>query len=237
MQTAETTVARDATRNRHFALYFAVLATAGAGLLVATALQHWGFWGYFGGGLLVFAGAGSLVSQRVVGGAGIATCPACAQTFRVMNIGMRRVVPCPHCHRWLHGARAMTVVPDEHVDKQATFEAPLPDRFDWPTGCPICDAPATRTVKVSGVDAVGYSLASIAPVGVHRVSTVDAPACDAHGDGVGLWRRGAKTFIGFRRVAYWSRFCELNQIDPQATSAAYWAANDSVRTVQRAMAR
>ena len=233
----ETAVASDATKNKHLAIYFAVLAAAGTALLVAAALADWGFWGYFGGGLLLFAGVASLASQRVIGGAGVGTCPACAQTFPVMNIGMRRVVPCPHCHQWLHGAKTMSVVPAAHVEQLAVFEAPLPERFGWPDGCPVCERPTTRTVKVSGVDAIGSTIASIAPIGVHRVSSVDAPACEVHGDGVGLWRRGAKTFIGFRRLAYWAAFCERNEIRPAAASAEYWAANDSVRSVQRAMAR
>jgi hypothetical protein len=212
-ENAAATVTQDAEENRFYTIYLGILALLGIGLCVLSYVYEWGFWGWFGGIFLLVAGGGGMLSMAKTGGVGKVECPACGGAFSVLHISMHRTVSCPHCHTYVEGAETMQVVPADRVAADPVFEAPLPKGFEWPKGCPVCNGPVTHTKKVEGMS-VGGGLAMVAaPVGVARVSAVQAPCCDEHEDGVVLYRRASGTLIGFRSHAYWKRFCELNEID------------------------
>lgn len=225
----QSAVVANETKNKYLAIYFAGLTAVGLALLGLTIWLEWGFMGYFGAGFFLLAGVGSLLSQRKWGGAGKASCPRCQASFDVMNIGIARTTICPACHTWLHGAREMAPVEFGHLAKLPEFEAPLPEQFAWPDGCPVCGEPATRKVKVEGANPLGLVAAAVAPVGIYRVSRVDAPACASHKDGVGLTRWPHATMISFRSFDYWMAFCELNQIPAERVSEAYWKRHEKAR--------
>ena len=231
------TVVGNATRNRNLAIYFVVLLLAGVGLIVGSATLDWGFWGYFGGGLLVFTGAASLFSQGKWGGAGKASCPKCGAVFDVLHGRIHRVTVCPRCATWLQGAETMAPVPDGYVAPHPAFEAPLPERFVLPDGCPVCGRPPTTKVVVEGVNALGFMAAQLAPVGVYRVSKLEVPCCDDHKDGVGLSRWPDGTVIAFRSFDTWKRFCAANGIAPETVGASYWARSEGRRQASQALNR
>ncbi len=201
-------------RNQGFAVYFVVLLLIGVGLLVGAALRDWGFWGWFGGGVLIFTGLASLFGMAKTGGAGVAHCPRCKHAIDVLHVTEHRYLCCPGCATWLEGSTAMAVVPDEHVASYPAFEVELPQTYRWPPGCPVCGAAETRTLDIEGTDVIGDVFAMVAPVTIQRVSKISAPACDQHDDGVALIREGSRTLIRFRSLAYLRSFMALNQLAP-----------------------
>ncbi len=208
----------DRKKTRIMGVYLATLGAAGIGVCVATALMHWGFWGWLGGGMLVFAGLGGLAGMKKMGGAGELACPACQKPISILHMNEERTIPCPHCATYLEGSTTMQKVPQDRVAKGAPFEAPLAESFRWPEGCPVCRGPVTGTVTVEGMSMAGTMALVAAPVAVARVSKVDAPCCDAHKDGVFLRREGSKPIIAFRSFAYYREFVALNQPGPTSAS-------------------
>lgn len=209
-----TKVEIDRGRNEGFAIYFAVLTLAGIGLMVGAALRDWGFWGWFGGGLLIFTGLASFFGMAKTGGAGLGRCPKCNHAIDVMHVTEHRYLCCPGCDTWLAGAGTMQVVADDHVASYPAFEVELPPTHRWPDGCPVCRGPITRSIDVEGTDMVGDVFAMVAPVAIQRVSKVGAPACEQHADGVALLREGSRVIIRFRSLAYLRAFMALNQLSP-----------------------
>jgi hypothetical protein len=67
----------DRSKNQGMLVYFAVLGVAGAVIVILTVVRDWGFWGWFGGVLLLFTSIASVVSMAKTGGAGLARCPVC----------------------------------------------------------------------------------------------------------------------------------------------------------------
>lgn len=202
------------SRNKAFALYFVGLTIAGLVILGLGWTLRWGFWGWFGGGLLVFTGLASLASMAKTGGAGLARCPICGHAAEVLHVTEHRYLCCPGCQTWLEGATTMQVVADDHVADYPCFRVELPETFTWPPGCPRCGAPSTRSVALEGTDAIGDVFSLVAPISIQRVSKLAAPACDQHDDGVAIHREGSTVIIGFRSLAYWRRFMATNHIPP-----------------------
>lgn len=102
------------------------------------------------------------------------------------------------------------------------FLVPVPDDgFQWPDGCCVCGAEATRTLRVS-VDAsetaskVAYTLANAAlgkaaiATGGGGTASVDVPHCDIHDDGAGLSKSFAGYALSFRSYAFQQSFARLN---------------------------
>jgi hypothetical protein len=210
-------VQTDKKKNRFLTIYLSGLAVAGITLFVLTYLFAWGFWGWFGGGFLLVAGAGGIAGMLKTGGAGKLACPACLGELKVLHISEQRTMPCPRCKTYLEGAEKMILVPKHRVAQTPVFEAPLPEAFAWPEGCPTCGEPATRTVKVEGMSLGGSMAMLMAPVALARVSKVDAPCCDKHKNGVALYRSGGGTIVAFRSYAYWWQFCGLNKVSGSQT--------------------
>src|SRR5690606_28499721 len=113
MDSAEVLV--DEEKNRFFTIYLSALAMAGIALIVCSALFEWGFYGYFGGGFLLVAGAGGLASKKVTGGAGLAKCPKCGTLNKIFHITQHRYLKCGGCGAWLEGAETMSVVPPDRI--------------------------------------------------------------------------------------------------------------------------
>lgn len=232
--TPRSRVVTDSGKNKVMMVYLACLAAAGVVVMVLTHLKGWGYWGWFGGGFLIVAGAGGLASAAKTGGAGKFDCPQCGETIKVLHITEERTLPCPACKTYLEGAHEMKPVPPQRVTRWATFEAWLPETFHWPEGCPVCGETASHTVEVESTGGASV-LSAISPISVSKVSKVTAPACPKHKDGVSLYRSGKGTIIAFRSFAYFERFCELNGVEASGTLAGHDIGSPSQEAEVQAM--
>ncbi len=206
-------VKQDQNMNIGVAIYLSSLAIGGAVIMMLGYKYHWGFWGWFGGGLLVFAGVGGLGSMWATGGVGSVECPNCSHPIEVMHISLHRIVGCPQCHTYLEGAEVMKPVEGDYLAKQPSFEAPVPANLQWPEGCPVCRQPVSGTVKIEGTSSSGAMASLMLPVSFHRVNSLQVPQCSEHKDGVWLHLVDGGSVVSFRSYAYWKEFCELNQIE------------------------
>lgn len=191
------------------------LGFAGCAIGGASAYFQWGFVGFAIAGLLWLGGVMGLAGMFVGGGSWTAACPSCGGAMKSGDYeGQRKeekVLRCRHCDAYVMGRTSLVVVPEGHVHARPVFEAPLPERFAWPDGCPTCGEAATRRVKVEGRSAVGTTAMVAAPVGVQRVLVIEVPACDRHDDGVGASRGDGKgDRVQFRSFDYWRRFVAAN---------------------------
>jgi hypothetical protein len=205
----------DRSRNKGMLIYFAVLGIAGLAVVIATVMRDWGFWGWFGGVLLLFTALASVGSMAKTGGAGLATCPGCGHANPVLHVTMHRYLCCAGCHTWLEGSTTSNVVPDDHVASHPVFDLELPTSPVWPEGCPVCGAPVTRMREIEGTDVVGDAFAMVAPVAIQKVIKLQVPCCEQHEDGVALHREGGLGIISFRSLSYWRRFMSANASRPR----------------------
>ena len=164
--------------------------------------------------MLFIVGALGLAGMVTSGVKGRFACPICNHPIVVHGIKDERTLACPSCQTYLEGKEEMKPVPESRVTKLQKFNAWLPETFHWPAGCPVCGKAVTRTVEVQSADLGATLVSLVSPISVSTVSAVDAPACDKHEDGVGLFRTGKGTAITFRSFAYFKRFCELNDVGP-----------------------
>jgi hypothetical protein len=206
----------DRSKNKGMLIYFAVLGIAGVVIVIFTVLRDWGFWGWFGGVLLLFTCLASVGSMAKTGGAGLAICPKCGHANPVLHVTMHRYLCCAGCQTWLQGSTTSEVVGEDHVASFPAFDLELPTPITWPEGCPVCGGAVTRTRELEGTDAVGTAFGMVAPVSIQRVSKIEAPSCEQHDDGVGLHREGSQAFISFRSLSYWRRFMDANGLRPRA---------------------
>lgn len=213
MSQESSTVKQDQDTNIGFAIYLSCVAIAGAVIMMLGYKYHWGFWGWFGGGILVFSGVGGLGGMMVTGGAGIVECPRCSHPIDVLHISEHRVLPCPSCHTYLEGAEEMKPVQDDYIAAFPVFEAPVPPQIQWPEGCPVCREPATGTVTVEGTSTAGTMASLMLPISFHKVDKLKAPCCSKHKDGVGLHLAGGGSIVSFRSYGYWQEFCAINQVE------------------------
>jgi hypothetical protein len=212
-------IENDAAKNRFLRRYLLALGGAGVVLGGLTHVFEWGFFGWFAAGLLLLSGFGGLAGLAKGGGAGIARCSSCNGAVEVMGLTEHHTLPCPHCGTYLEGAGTLVPVQADRVTERPSFEAPLPARFAWPPGCPVCRGAVTRTKKVEGMSGAGAFALVAAPIAVVGVTSVDAPACDRHDDGVSLFRGHAGPVVAFRSFAYFREFCALNGITGSRTIA------------------
>lgn len=195
--------------------WMAFLSFVGCGLGGASFWFEWGFCGYGVSGLLLLGSVFGIAGMLVGGGSWTAACPSCGQVIRSGDTAFQRrqdkILACPHCATWVHGKASLEIVPDGYVHPHPVFEAPLPDRFSWPDGCPTCGEPVTRRVKVEGRSAAGTTAMAASPAGVQRVLVIEAPACDRHGDGTSASRGDGKgDRVQFRSFDYWRNFTAAN---------------------------
>jgi endogenous inhibitor of DNA gyrase (YacG/DUF329 family) len=214
MPTSEVQI--DRSKNKDMLIYFAVLGIGGLVIVIFTVIRGWGFWGWFGGGLLLFTALASMGSMAKTGGAGLANCPNCGYATPVLHVTMHRYLCCAGCQTWLHGSTTTEVVPEDHVATYAAFDLELPASIIWPEGCPLCGGAVTRALELEGTDVVGDAFAMVAPVAIQKVSKLEAPCCDQHDDGVALRREGGLAVVSFRSLSYWRRFMLANGLRPRA---------------------
>lgn len=205
----------DRRKNKGMLIYFAVLGVAGTVILILTVTRDWGFWGWFGGVLLLFTCVGSVASMAKTGGAGLAGCPRCGHANPVLHVTEHRYLSCEGCKTWLEGATEMRVVADDHLASFPAFDLVLPESFTWPEGCPVCSGPVTRTVEVEGTDVMADVAGLVAPVVVQKVVKIQVPCCDQHDDGVAPRREGGQSIVSFRSLSYWRRFMAANDLQPR----------------------
>lgn len=209
----------DRSKNKGMLIYFAALGVAGLVIVIFTVLRSWGFWGWFGGGLLLFTALASVVSMAKTGGAGLAVCPVCGHANPVLHVTMHRYVCCAGCNTWLEGSTTSNVVPEEHVASYPAFRIELPNelpQFIWPGGCPVCGGPVTRTHEIEGTDVVGDAFAMVAPIAIQKVTKIEVPCCDQHDDGIAVHREGGVPVLTFRALSYCHRFMIVNDLQPRA---------------------
>lgn len=209
----------DRSKNKGMLIYFAVLGIAGLVIVIFTVLRSWGFWGWFGGGLLLFTALASVASMAKTGGAGLASCPRCGHANPVLHVTMHRYLCCAGCQTWLEGSTTSSVVPEDHVASYPVFRLELPSELPeltWPKGCPVCGGPVTRMREIEGTDVVGDAFAMVAPVAIQKVTKLEVPCCDQHDDGIAVHREGAAPILSFRSLSYWRRFMTANDLQPRA---------------------
>lgn len=216
-----TAVEQDRSANAGYLVYFAVLVLIGGGLITAGVMWDWGFWAYFGGGVVLFAGFASTAGMMMTGGIGRVKCPQCGTEHEVQHITMHRYLECTGCHAWLEGAEMMHLVPEDRVADHPAFLTELPETVRWVEDghgliCPTCGGHADSVVTAEGRSALGSAAAVMSPVSVQRVIRLDVPVCKEHRDGVALFKDGTPQ-IGFRSYAYMRRFRALNDAERAAS--------------------
>lgn len=212
---ASSDVQIDRSKNKDMLIYFAVLGVAGLVIVIFTVIKSWGFWGWFGGGLLLFTSLASMASMKKTGGAGLANCPGCGHATAVLHITEHRYFCCAGCQTWLHGSSTIEAVAEDHVASYAAFDLELPTSVVWPEDCPVCGGAVTRTLELEGTDVVGDAFAMVAPVAIQAVSKLEVPGCGQHDDGVALRREGGRAVVSFRSLSYWRRFMTVNGLQPR----------------------
>src|SRR5690242_18699455 len=121
--------------------YLLGLSALGITAIVVTAVADLESWGYWVGGFFLLGGLAGLGGLRSTGGAWTAACPSCGAPMSSGDFGDEmklrdpKVVRCPRCGDYARGTEALMVVEDGYVHSHPVFEAPLPERFDWPQGC------------------------------------------------------------------------------------------------------
>lgn len=189
------------------------LNAAGLALAVVSWALDFGFLGYMFASILMLTGILGAGSLLATGGSWQVSCPACGQSIGSLQLDQRflrtqpKIFACPHCGSWSHGVRAIELVPPDYVHPTPVFDAPLPETFSWPSGCPVCRQAATAKVRLEGHDAVGVAVTSVTG-GVRRVVVIEAPCCDQHQDGVSVGRGEKGDRIRFRSFDYWRRWVE-----------------------------
>jgi len=211
--TEPSVVRTDVKKDKNVTIYLVLVGVAGLGLVVASAVLGWGFYGYGGGAFLMLAGFGGLIGKAKEGGFAEAPCPGCGELLKFQFEKQARIMKCEACGVWSEGTETMARVPDDRVADYPVFTTPMPaDGVRWPTrpdgerACPLCDAAATGTQKIEGSDPLGLTAAAVSPVSVRRVHSIDAPVCPEHTDGVALFVSGSDLALGFRSRAYQLRF-------------------------------
>lgn len=212
-----TAVIADKQQTKNILIYLGALSLIGTGAITASALGVIGSFGYYVGGLLLLAGLGGLGGLRAAGGAWKAECPSCqalitsAELDNGLQLLQEKVVRCAKCGTYVRGTDSLEVVEDGYVHATPVFEVPLPKQFQWPTGCQVCSAPATRTVHVEGKSFAGQMTDVVG--GISIVSSVDVPVCDAHTqEPVWLTRTPKGAVISFRSFNVWKYFRVKNEL-------------------------
>jgi len=129
--------------------YLTVLGLAGVGVMVGTHLKGWGFWGWFGGGLLLLAGFGSLLGNlfKVGWQPAVGPCPQCGTKLHFLT--KKQHLRCAGCQTLLAvEGRSLVTVPQNAVADAPEYPVPYVPGVTFPALCMICGAPATQTETV-----------------------------------------------------------------------------------------
>jgi hypothetical protein len=157
-------------------LYMSTLFVGGIALIAATPSQGWGLMGYFGGGMLAFAGASMIVGRSRDGASFVDfACPLCdhPQTCPRAAFEHGRSIPCTSCQTYLEERDgAIVALDDETVCATPIFEAPMPaGTLRWPRGCALCGSIPVEQEEVHGTSVQSRCLITRSvrvPVCVHH---------------------------------------------------------------------
>jgi hypothetical protein len=166
---------------------------------------------------------GLILLGMAVGGSGEAACPSCGAKLGGLSTGANDGVLCEKCHAFAEGTQG-TLAPTNpaRVADKPLFGTLLPAQYQWPQGCCVCGAQATRGEKVQahlqnqgsalkliGVSAVTGGAVTGRPG--YTLVEVEVPHCAAHKDGAMLSSAGGdRVKIQFRSYPYLRAFCERN---------------------------
>lgn len=187
----------------------------GAGGLALLAVALWMMGPMFNAPRGEYGGAGGLLLGIGGGIAGIvavvllfaawssscfAPCPACSARVDDLSGGENAGALCDGCKKFLEGAGGdLWVTDDDTIASEPTFGAALPAEVDWPDGCCVCGAPATRALPSTAAE-----------------RTLAVPHCAAHDQGAKLCASSPATIkILFRSYPFQRAFCRKNRVDPR----------------------
>jgi hypothetical protein len=161
------------------------------------------------------------------GGAGEAPCPGCNAPLSGLSTGKNDGVLCSQCLGFFEGTGGkLWATEPARIAETPLFGTKLPERYDWPPGCCVCGASATRGEPVSTI--VQNTGSAAAVVGVAAVTggavtgsagttrfTIEVPHCAAHKEGAWLSAAGGKDLrVSFKSYPYLRAFCHRNGLRP-----------------------
>jgi hypothetical protein len=178
---------------------------------------------------IVFVAVAAYFAYRAAEKSGVAKCPGCGYPVTGLSTGANRGVACRFCGKYLEGtAGSLRLTAEDELAPEPIFETLLPRKLEWPAGCCVCRAPATRmvqlTVKLRDEAPLAPDLAvRIASIGTLklvgvRTLTVDVPHCDQHQDGAAITYASdslSELAIKFRSHPYFVAFCAANDAIPR----------------------
>lgn len=182
------------------------------------------------GSMVIIAGLASLVMAGWCGwmiwARGVAFCPECGMRITGLFMKDNSARQCKGCGGYVESkAGRLIMASDEALAEFPTFRAGCPPTIEWPPGCCVCGAPATRAVDVQLKERQDGPLAGdvavrAATLGTMKLSqesthVVQVPHCQQHQNGAELVRAsdedGAGLDLLFRSNAYCQAFRKLNQ--------------------------
>lgn len=130
-------------------IYLAVLGLLGVGVMVAGFLLEWGYWGWFGGGLLILAGWGSLIANRFKIGwqPAVGPCPSCGTKLHFLT--KKQYVRCARCQAFLRvEGQTLSTVGGNIISDAPEYPAPYVQGVTFPGVCMLCGQTATQADTV-----------------------------------------------------------------------------------------
>lgn len=215
---------------QHITLDKPRLAMGVGGLLAVALMFAMLASGRVDGGMMIIAGAMGLVmggySGWLIWARGVGFCPDCGMRLTGLYMDDNEGRECRSCGGYVESTGGLlSMAGADALSSTPTFRASCPERIDWPEGCCVCGAPATRQIAAKleeKQDAplagdVAVRAATLGTMKLEQTSThsVQVPHCSDHDDGAELVRArdedGAGLELLFRSNAYCQRFRELNE--------------------------
>lgn len=151
------------------------------------------------------------------GGAGQGTCPICDAPMSGLSTKANDGMLCANCHKYSEGKDGVLWQTDENrIADDPMFTSPLPEQFNFPSGCCVCGKPDVNREKISLRMQNNSSALTAATVGVTTSTTVsvEVPHCAEHQGGARLAGTPKATLIRFRSYPYLTAFCQANGTTP-----------------------
>jgi hypothetical protein len=151
------------------------------------------------------------------GGAGHTTCPVCDAQLSGLSTKSNDGFLCANCHRYSEGKDGLLWATDENrIADEPIFSSPLPEQFNFPSGCCVCVKPEVSREKISFRTQNASSALTAVTVGLTTSTTisVEVPHCAEHKEGARLSATPQTTIIRFRSYPYLRAFCQMNGTTP-----------------------
>jgi len=161
--------------------YLMGLGVVGVVLIVGAAVWEWGGWAYGVGGLLVFAGFGSLVANRFKVGwqPALGPCPACETQLHYVT--KKQFLRCPKCEALLEVSnRQLSRVDPVTVADRPVFPVPFPEEISFPEKCTLCGSPPIAWETTEFEKAESKGLPGVAAVIKTQKFRLQFPVCQDH---------------------------------------------------------